>query len=157
MPDSSPRPIPTIFVGGLIVGVLDLAYAMVVYSPHHPLLIPRHIATGVLGPAAYNGGVPAIVLGVVLHFVIALGAATVFFLATRYSPLPLRRFLLDRAIVSGMIFGACVYVVMHYIVLPLSAVPHLHPTPTIYKVTEFIEHWFVVGIPISLSVRHYSR
>jgi hypothetical protein len=31
-----PRPFPAIVVGGLIVGVLDLAYAIAVYSPRQP-------------------------------------------------------------------------------------------------------------------------
>lgn len=148
---TNPRPIPAIFVGGLITGVLDLAYAIVVYSPSKPILIPQTIATGVLGVKAYFGGPPTAVLGVVLHFVIALGAATVFYLASRRLP-----FLLEHPILSGMVFGALVYLFMHWIVLPLSAAPHGH-TRFIYQATEFVEHWFFVGLPISLSVRHYSR
>jgi hypothetical protein len=27
----------------------------------------------------------------------------------------------------------------------------------IYQISEFVEHWFSVGLPIALSVRHYSR
>ena len=75
---SRPRPVPAILVGGVITGVIDLLYAMVVYSPHRPLLIPLHIATGVLGASAYKGGVPTVILGVMLHFVIAIGAAMCF-------------------------------------------------------------------------------
>ena len=148
---AKPRPFPAIFVGGLIVGILDLAYAVLVYSPREPMLIPRHIATGVLGVKSYFGGLPTAALGVVLHFVIALGAATVFYLASRRLT-----FLLERPILSGLIYGALVYLFMHWVVLPLSAVPHGH-TPFIYKATEFVEHWFCVGLPISLSVHHYSR
>ncbi|MFZ3263418.1 MAG: hypothetical protein WA172_05425 [Terriglobales bacterium] len=146
-----PRPFPAIFVGGLIAGILDLAYAIVVYSPREPILIPQTIATGVLGIKAYFGGFPTAALGVVLHFVIALGAATVFYLASRRL-----KFLLDRPVLCGMIFGALVYLFMHWIVLPLSAAPHGHPS-FIHRATEFVEHWFFVGLPISLSVKHYSR
>ena len=147
-----PRPLPAIFVGGLIVGVVDLAYAMLVYSPRNPLLISRHIATGVLGVKAYSGGAGTVALGVVLHFGIALGAATVYYLASRKLP-----FLVSHAILCGIVYGALVYLFMHYVVLPLSAVPKGHATPFIYKATEFVEHWFCVGLPIALSVRHYSR
>src|ERR1039458_6422906 len=114
---AQPRPLPAIFVGGLFVGVVDMAYAMLVYSPRDPLLIPRHIATGVLGPRAYGGGGGTVALGFVLHFVIALGAAAVYYLASRKLPL-----LLTRAVLGGMIYGALVYLFMHYVVLPLSAV-----------------------------------
>jgi len=151
-----PRAFPAIFVGGVIAGILDLAYAIVVYTPTRPILIPQTIATGVLGPNSYHGGIPTAVLGVILHFVIALGAATVFYLASRWLPFAVARVLLDRPILSGMIFGACVYLFMHWVVLPLSLVPDFHPS-FLHKATEFVEHWFFVGLPISLSVRHYSR
>ncbi len=71
-----PQPFPAIVVGGLIVGVLDLTYAILVYSPQKPILILQTIASGVLGMKSYSGGVQAAALGVVLHFLIALGAAT---------------------------------------------------------------------------------
>jgi uncharacterized membrane protein YagU involved in acid resistance len=147
-----PQPLPAIFVGGLIVGVVDLAYAILVYSPKHPLLVPRHIATGVLGVKSYSGGLRTAALGVVLHFIIALGAATVYYLASRKLPV-----LVTRAVLCGIIYGALVYLFMHHVVLPLSAVPKGHTTRFIYQATEFVEHWFGVGLPIALSVRHYSR
>lgn len=145
------RPFPAIFVGGLIVGVMDLLYAIVVYSPHKPILIPQTIASGVLGTRSYNGGLQTAALGVVLHFVIALGAATLYYFASRKLT-----FLVDRAFLSGLIYGAFVYLFMHLVVLPLSVAPRGH-MPVIYKVCEFVWHWFGVGLPIALSVRHYSR
>ena len=145
-----PRPRLAIGVGGLIVGVLDLLYAIMVYSPRHPILIPQTIASGVLGPKSYRDGMVSAVLGLVLHFVIALGAATVYYLASRKLT-----FMLRRAILFGMLYGAAVYLFMHFVVLPLSAVPSGH-TPLAYAAAEFVEHWFCVGLPIALSVRHYS-
>jgi uncharacterized membrane protein YagU involved in acid resistance len=133
-----------------VVGMLDLAYAIVVYSPHHPILVPQTIASGILGIKSYEGGAPTAALGVVLHFVIAFGAATVYYLASRKLT-----FLVRRAVLSGLIYGALVYLFMHLAVLPLSAVPHGH-TPLIYQACEFVEHWFCVGLPIALSVRHYA-
>jgi uncharacterized membrane protein YagU involved in acid resistance len=147
-----PRPLQAVAVGGLIVGVLDLAYAIAVYSPRKPLLIPQTIASGILGAAkAYGGGAPTVALGVVLHFVIALGAATVYYLASRKLTILVRR-----AIPCGLAYGALVYLFMHLVVLPLSAAPKGH-MPFVYMALEFVEHWFCVGLPIALSVRHYSR
>jgi uncharacterized membrane protein YagU involved in acid resistance len=147
----SPRPFPAIILGGFMVGVLDLAYAIIVYSPHRPILVPQAIASGVLGLKSYDGGMPAAALGIFLHFVIALGAATVYYLASRKLP-----FLVRRAVIGGLTFGALVYVFMHFVVLPLSAVPPGHMR-FVYQAFEFVEHWFCVGLPISLSVRHYSK
>ena len=130
--------------------MLDLIYAILVYNPKHPILIPQTIASGVLGMKSYSGGVSTAMLGLALHFTIALGAATVYYLASRKLS-----FLIHRAVLSGLIYGASVYLFMHLVVLPLSAAPH-GEMPFIYTACEFVEHWFGVGLPIALSVRHYS-
>jgi uncharacterized membrane protein YagU involved in acid resistance len=145
------RAYPAIAVGGLIVGVLDLIYAIVVYSPRHPIRILQAIASGVLGMQSYELGVSSAVLGVIFHFVIAFGAASVYYLASRKLD-----FMVKSAVLCGLIYGALVYSFMHLVVLPLSAAPHGH-APFIYKAAEFVEHWFFVGLPIALSVRRYSR
>ncbi len=150
MQDSA-RTLPAIFVGGLLVGVLDLTYAILVYSPRKPILIPQTIASGILGNRAYDGGAQTAVLGVVLHFFIAFGASTVYYLISRKL-----LFLIRHSILSGLIYGGLVYLFMHLIVLPLSAAPH-GPMPFIYQACEFVEHWFCVGLSIALSVRRYSR
>jgi uncharacterized membrane protein YagU involved in acid resistance len=100
---------------------------------------------------SYSGGAQTAALGILLHFVIAFGAATVYYIASRKFA-----FLVHRAVLFGLIYGALVYLFMHLVVLPLSAVPDGN-MPLIYKVCEFVEHWFCVGLPIALSVRHYSR
>jgi uncharacterized membrane protein YagU involved in acid resistance len=148
---SRPRPFPAIFVGGLIVGVLDLIYAVVVYSPKNPILIAQAIASGIFGRDSYHMGNRSAAIGVVLHFVIALTAATVYYLASRRFPV-----LVSRAVLCGLIYGALVYLFMNYLVLPLSAVPK-HHTKFGYRAAEFVEHWFCVGLPIAFSVRRYSR
>jgi uncharacterized membrane protein YagU involved in acid resistance len=149
-PLAHPRPAPAILVGGLIAGVLDLAYAIAVYSPRAPIRIPQTIASGLLGPRAYAGGARTAALGVVLHFVIALGAAAVYYLASRKLEVLVRR-----AVACGLVYGALVYLFMHLVVLPLSAVPK-HHMPFVYMAVELVEHWFFVGLPIALSVRRYS-
>src|SRR5438132_12814156 len=47
-----PRTLTAVFVGGLIAGVLDLTYAILVYSPRKPIVIPQTIASGILGMGA---------------------------------------------------------------------------------------------------------
>ena len=145
------RPMAAILFGGFIAGVLDLAYAVLVYSPGKPILIPQTIASGVLGERSFQGGVATAVLGTFLHFVIALVAAALFYWATRKAG-----FLVAHGALAGLVYGAVVYIFMHAIVLPLSAVPHNH-MPLIYRVSEFIEHCFCVGLPIAFSVRHFSQ
>jgi uncharacterized membrane protein YagU involved in acid resistance len=150
-PPQRPRALLAIAVGGIVVGLLDLAYAIVVYTPTQPILVPQTIASGLLGAKSYDGGMQTAVLGTFLHFVIAIGAAGVYYLASRRIP-----FLLDHDVIAGLIYGALVFGFMHLVVLPLSNIPHID-SRLIYKSAEFVEHWFCVGLPISISVRHYSR
>lgn len=140
----------TIAIGGFIVGCLDLAYAIVVYSPKAPILIPQTIASGILGPASYAGGASSAVLGVACHFFIALCVAAVYYAASRRLP-----FLVENAIPWGLAYGLMVYCVMHGLVLPLSNASH-RPIPPIYVITEFIEHAFFVGLPVALTTRYFS-
>ena len=52
--------------------------------------------------------------------------------------------------IAGPIFGACIYGVMHYLILPLSAV-HAAANPKGIKfVWEFCGHMFGIGLPIAL-------
>lgn len=145
------NPAKAILLGGSIVGILDLAYAILVYSPRNPIRIGQAIASGVLGAQSYEGGLKSAALGVVLHFLIAFIFTAIYYLASRRL-----RYLRDQAVVAGLIYGALVYQAMHWIVLPLSAVPPGH-TPFIYKAFEFVEHWFFVGLPISMAVRRYDE
>jgi len=82
---------------------------------------------------------------------IASTSTFLYYVTSRKLPI-----LVHRAVLFGLIYGALAYLFMHLVVLPISAVPKGH-APFIYKATEFVEHWFCVGLPIALSVRHYSR
>lgn len=74
-----------ILVGGSIAGALDITYAIVFSGirgvPAIRLL--QSVASGLLGSAAFEGGVPAAALGLFLHFIIAFSAAAVFYVASR--------------------------------------------------------------------------
>ena len=144
------HPVHAVVVGGLLVGVLDLAYAILVYSPRKPLLILRGIATGVLGPKSYEGGIRTAALGLMLHFIIAFSATIVYYLLSQKVT-----YLINHFVFAGLIYGALVYSFMHWVVVPLSLVPHF-PSSLIPQVCEFVEHLFFVGLPIAWSVRRYS-
>jgi hypothetical protein len=72
-----PRALAAILWGGAIAGAFDLTYATVFYGLRgvKPIRVSQSIASGLLGPKAYEGGFATAILGVVLHFVIAIGAA----------------------------------------------------------------------------------
>src|SRR2546425_922213 len=70
---------------GLACGVLDITAALVVYGylGAKPMRLLQGIASGLLGPKAFDGGLATALLGLLCHFVIAFGAATVYFVASR--------------------------------------------------------------------------
>ena len=144
------KPVPAILWGGLIAGALDITYAMVegIMSGRTTARTLKSVASRLLGRAAFQGGWEIAALGLALHFFIALGAATVYYAASRRMAV-----LVDRPWISGLLFGALVYLIMNRIVLPLSAVPF----KTTLQIPGLLVHMFFVGLPLALSVRHYSK
>ena len=86
-----------------------------------------------------------------LGFVIAFGAAAVYLVASRALG-----FLIEHAVVSGVLYGVAVYFFMNRIVLPLSAAAR-RPFSLQMMIVGVVIHIFCVGLPISLSVRRFSR
>lgn len=150
-----PRPLATIAGGGLLAGLLDGAHAVIYYSlisgiPAQNIF--RYIASGLFGVhAAIRMGWLGIVLGVLLHFSIAVGAAAVYYFVALKVP-----FLIRQPFLAGTIFGLGLYGFMYYVVIPLSAVPK-NPHPTFSWAnfaSEIFAHVVMVGIPIALVARH---
>ncbi len=141
------RAFDTIGFGGLTAGALDILDAFVVTAINggSPIRVLHSIASGVLGRAAYTGGLPAAALGLGLHFLIATSAATVYFLASRKLPV-----LLQRPVLCGPLFGLAVWAFMYNVVLPLTfgrpyAIPAL---PQLLN--QLGIHMLGVGLPIAL-------
>jgi uncharacterized membrane protein YagU involved in acid resistance len=146
------HPIPkAIVLGGVIAGALDILYAFIfsgIRGGVSPLLILQSIASGLLGSASYDGGLLTAFLGLLLHFSIAIAAAATFYVVSR-------RFgwLIRHAVISGIVFGLCVYAVMHLIVVPLSAFPYKQSLRPLALVTGLLAHMLLVGLPIALCIR----
>jgi hypothetical protein len=145
------RAVSATLTAGLIAGILDITAAFLVYGRYgaQPEQILQGIASGILGPDAYNGGSKTAVLGLALHFVIALGAAAVFYGTSRKL-----KFLTRHAVISGFLFGIAVHFFMQYVVLPLSAY-HKGPFSMSLMLIGIIIHMFCVGLPISLTIRRF--
>lgn len=105
-----------ILVGGLVAGTLDIGAAMLI-SGQSMAFILQFIASGVLGPASFEGGTGTVVLGALLQWTMSLIIAAIFVLASLKLPVLRRRW-----VVSGLAFGVVTYFVMTYVVVPLSAV-----------------------------------
>ncbi len=143
-----------ILIGGLIAGTLDISYAFIFYYTWRgtgPVRILQSVASGALGASAFTGGLKVAAVGAFFHFLIAIGAAAVYYLASRRL-----EFMLNRPVISGVLFGICVYLFMNYVVLPLSRIPFKPSTALIVIIGGLLIHMFGIGLPIALAVRRYS-
>jgi hypothetical protein len=153
-PLDKPKAYRAILVGGLAAGVLDISYAFVASGlrGHGPVTVLQSVASGLLGRAAFEGGLATAALGTALHFFIATTAAAVYYAASRQLDLLVRY-----AVVLGMLYGIAVYLFMNFVVLPLSAVPFTGPRAIGPFVAGLVGHMLLVGLPIALAVRWGSR
>lgn len=142
-----------IFWAGLTCGVLDISAAFITWAIKgvKPFIILQGIASGLLGPKSFQGGWLTAFLGASCHFFIAFSAATVFYAASRKLP-----FMIQRSILAGALYGIAVYIVMYWMVKPLSLV-RPRPFSLGETIVAIITHIICIGLPISLIVRAYCR
>jgi hypothetical protein len=148
LPVQKPNAMLAILAGGLLAGSLDLGSAFITFGAG----VPRVIAAGLLGPTAVHGGRGFYVLGIALQFFIAISAAAVYYAASRKLT-----FLKHHALVCGLFYGIAVFLVMNLIVLPLSALHFRGPFQLAGLIEGLLVHMFLIGLPISFSVRHYAK
>ncbi len=155
---SGSRALRAIVFGGLIAGAFDITYACVFFGLRNhvsPIRIFQSVARGALGQNAFLGGYKTAVLGLFFHFLIALIAAAVYFIASRAL-----RFMITHPIICGILFGASVYFFMYGIVMRVSAI-HSTTLPWNYPwgvlIPNLLIHMLGIGLPIALVTRHYSK
>jgi uncharacterized membrane protein YagU involved in acid resistance len=138
-----------VVVGGVLGGFLDLLFAVLFagYNGAAPSRVFQAIASGLLGDAAFSGGLGVDVLGVACHFGISLIWAGLFaVVASRVSVLA------RRPILAGLAFGIVVFLSMRLVVLPLSAYPHPVTFRPLATVLDLLSHMLLFGMPIVLAV-----
>lgn len=123
MPTATHTPLRlAILYGGFVAGSLDILAAALI-NRVDPLVIMRAIASGLLGRAAFQGGLPVAMLGLLLQWAMSLLIAAIFVFAARRLAWLGRRW-----VAAGLLYGVVVFVVMEYVVVPLSAAAKPHFT-----------------------------
>ena len=142
----------TIGFAWLIAGVLDITSAFVIATIKGTgsIRMLQGIASGLLGPKSFEGGLATAGLGLAIHFFIALVAASVFYAASRKIS-----FLTQQPFVSGLLYGIAVYLFMYWVVIRL-VFPNAHPSLS-RDVTAVLVHMFLIGLPISLIISRCSE
>lgn len=129
---------------GFVVGLLDATAAIAhayFFDGVGPEIIFRYIASGVFGSKAYNNQ-HYVGWGIVFHFMIAIGWTFLFYIIY-----PRLKTIVTTNIFSGMIYGITIWLVMNFMVLPLSKVglPSFDFLPTFFMI---LIHVFIIGVPI---------
>jgi hypothetical protein len=145
----------SIALGGTMVAILHLivqdglVFSLLGQRPF--ILVIQYVASGALGNAAFAGGLATALLGLLIHLLISFIVAGVFILSIDRIPL-LRR----NIIFGSLLYGIGVFVVLYYVVLPLSAAPPV-PLRTMDIIELIIEHMLVIGLPLGLFVRRNTK
>ena len=142
-------------ITALVVGTLDITYAIVasyLRAGTGPQRLLQGVAFGWFGPASYTGGWGTASAGLGFHFFIAFTITAIFFAASARL-----RWLTARPFVSGPLYGIGVYVVMNYVVIPLSRIG-LRPFPPMsIFISGILVHMLLIGTPIALGARRAAR
>lgn len=147
------RDIRAIVLAGTAVGILDGIAAVVNAATRSiaPDRVFQYISSGIFGRNAFEGGAAMVVLGILLHFVVAFGASAVFVLAGRSLSF-LNRF----PLITGPLYGVAVYFFMGEFVTALSNVSR-GPRSLSGTLTGILIHIFFVGLPIALISSKFSE
>jgi hypothetical protein len=113
-----------IVVGALIAGSVDILVASAIYEAS-PAVILQAIASGLIGRASYDGGVGTMALGLMLQWLMSLIIAAIYGAAAVQMPV-----LFDKPVRFGALYGVGVFIVMSFIVVPLSAA-YPRPQPSV--------------------------
>jgi hypothetical protein len=135
-----------ILAGGLIAGTIDIGAACLINGRSVPFVL-HTIAGGLLAEQAYAGGWRTALLGLLLQEGMAMLIAACYLLAAGYLSA-----LRQRWVTWGLLYGVVIFVVMNYVVLPLSAwkvVPHF----SAYKLVANLLAMLLFGLIVAFFSR----
>lgn len=143
---------PTL-VGTAVAGTMDILAAIIVWTLRDvpATRVLQSVASGLLGKDAYGGGAATAGLGLLLHYAIMSAIALIFVIASKRLDVLIRH-----PFLAGAVYGVVVFVVMTYVVVPLSASP-IKPPPPPQLFQGLLIHMVCVGLPIALVARRFAR
>ncbi|PWT77145.1 MAG: hypothetical protein C5B59_04900 [Bacteroidetes bacterium] len=147
-----PKFFKTVTLAGLLVGTMDISAAIIqflIQTGRSPARIFWFIASGILGRSAYTGGALTAIFGLALHYLIAFCFTFLFFLLY-----PRLAFLSKSIVVSGILYGAFIWVIMNLIVVPLSNAQKFGFSLTQSLIAAGILI-VAIGIPLSIIAKRY--
>ena len=142
------RPLALVAAGGLVAAILDIAFACLYWALDSNVPATRilqSVAAGALGRSSFDGGAVTAAYGLALHLLIVLAMAAAYYVAAgRWFPLR------ERPFRFGGAYGLLLYVIMNYVVVPVSRA-EAGPDDPLWVALGVAAHVFLVGIPIALA------
>jgi hypothetical protein len=144
-----------ILAGGMAAGAADIISAIGGRAGGKgdgvAALVLQYVASGLLGQTAFQGGGLTVAAGLMVHFGLTIIMAALFVLAARRRPELLRSPWL-----AGMCYGALLYVVMFYLIVPHSLAPQWKTPKGFWaNLSAAMSHGFFVGVPIASVARYF--
>lgn len=135
-----------ILLGGVIAATIDIGAASLI-SGKDVVYILHIIAGGLIGRRALAGGMQTALLGLLLQELMGLIIAAIYVAAAGLLPLLKRRWL-----ACGLLYGVVIFLVMNYLVVPLSAWKHWpHFSPA--KFLENLAAMLLFGVIVAFFAR----
>lgn len=150
MPARNRESFNAILLGGAIAGAIDIVAACLI-SGRSPAYISQAIAGGLLAKATFDGGIRTVVLGLFLQEFMGVLIAAGYALGVKVLPALARRWIL-----SGLAYGVVIFLVMNFLVVPLSAwksQPHF----TALKFAENMAAMLLFGLIVAFFYRRATE
>lgn len=139
--------IKTIFLAGLVAGLLDGMAAVVFLGKMNYSGVFKFVASGLFGKSAFEGGNEMVIYGIIIHLLIAMTFA--FFYYFSFSKIS---FFSKNKIIGGLLFGLLVWLIMNLLILPFTNIPH-SSIILIGAIKNILILMFCIGLPISLIMQ----
>jgi hypothetical protein len=141
-----------IVFSGLCIGIADgiaAALSNFLMKGVSPDRVFKFVASGVFGMKAFAGNVEMVAAGLFFHFLIAMSFTAFFFIVA--SSL---KNLLNNVLLAGTGYGCGVWLVMNFMVIPLSNTPPIS-FQTDSVIVGILVHIFIIGIPIAWLAKQH--
>lgn len=144
----------TVFWIGLVAGTLDISENIIFNAFRHitAYQIFQYIASGLIGGKSFTMDGASVALGVAIHYTIAMTWTVIFYLLSRKLLILTRR-----AAICGIVYGGVVYMIMNFVVLPMTRVPHARAAVTVAsRVSGVLALLLCIGFTIALLVKKFA-
>jgi uncharacterized membrane protein YagU involved in acid resistance len=136
-------------MGGFIAGTIDVGSTSLI-NWLNPIIILRAIASGILGEASFRDGMGSALLGLLLQWAMSIIIALIYSLAVDRL-----RGLRQAWVAGGLVAGVFTFLIMNFVVVPLSAVGRM-PHFTASKLVANFVALLLFGLIIAFFARQHG-